>query len=198
VNWVKFIDLVIVTYCSFGFDIKTRIILVKWYNGIIFVRLRIIIFTCVHLIYTNSAPLTSLFTLWRLSILPLGPITKGYIVSSYFFLEKFSPAQLIVARLLFHVDSFLCCHPIFLFPSQHLSCPRRGSLNLGVAFWCSSPSQLSRLEQWRRRLERQWCSSPSCPHAHIAQSVEMRADMTEQQIGPHLPLSTGMDLMALI
>jgi hypothetical protein len=54
VNWVKFIDLVIVTYCSFGFGIKIGIILVKCYNGIISVRLQIIIFTSVHLIYTNT------------------------------------------------------------------------------------------------------------------------------------------------
>jgi hypothetical protein len=54
VNWVKFIDLVIATYYSFGFDIKTRIILVKCYSGIISMRLRIVIFTSVHLIYTNT------------------------------------------------------------------------------------------------------------------------------------------------
>jgi hypothetical protein len=52
-NWVNFIDLVIVTYCSFRFDIKTGIILVNCYNGIISVCLRIIVFTSVHLIYTN-------------------------------------------------------------------------------------------------------------------------------------------------
>jgi hypothetical protein len=54
VNWVKFIDLVIVTNRSFGFDIKTGIILVKWYNGIISVRLRIVIFSSVHLIYIDK------------------------------------------------------------------------------------------------------------------------------------------------
>jgi hypothetical protein len=54
VNWVKFIDLVIITYYSFRFDIKTGIILVKCYNGIISVRLQIIIFTSVPLIYTNN------------------------------------------------------------------------------------------------------------------------------------------------
>jgi hypothetical protein len=54
-NWVKFIDSVIVTNCSFGFNIKTEMILVKSYNGIISVRLRIVIFSSVHLIYTNTA-----------------------------------------------------------------------------------------------------------------------------------------------
>jgi hypothetical protein len=54
VNWVKFIDSVIVANRSFGFDIKTRIILVKCYNGIISVRLQIVIFPSVHLIYTNN------------------------------------------------------------------------------------------------------------------------------------------------
>jgi hypothetical protein len=54
VNWVKFIDSVIVANRSFGFDIKTGIILVKCYNGIILVRLRIVIFSSVHLIYTNK------------------------------------------------------------------------------------------------------------------------------------------------
>jgi hypothetical protein len=52
-NWVKFIDSVIVANHSFGFDIKTWIILVKCYNGIISVRLRIVIFSSLHLIYTN-------------------------------------------------------------------------------------------------------------------------------------------------
>jgi hypothetical protein len=45
---------IIITYCSFGFDIKTRLILVKYYNGVISVRLWISVFTCVHLIYTNN------------------------------------------------------------------------------------------------------------------------------------------------
>jgi hypothetical protein len=54
VNYVKFIDSVNVANYSFRFDIKTDIILVKCYNSIIYVRLRIVIFSSVHLIYTNS------------------------------------------------------------------------------------------------------------------------------------------------
>jgi hypothetical protein len=42
-------------YCSFRFDIKTGLFLVKCYNSIVSMRLRIFIFSlCMHLMYTNS------------------------------------------------------------------------------------------------------------------------------------------------
>jgi hypothetical protein len=53
-RWVKFIDLVILTYYSFGFNIKTGIILVKCYNGSFICALADTLFSCVHLIYTNK------------------------------------------------------------------------------------------------------------------------------------------------
>jgi hypothetical protein len=68
VNWVKFIDSVIVANHSFGFDIKTKIILVKCYNGIISVCLRIVIFSSVHLIYTNTELYVAMFSHGWLSI----------------------------------------------------------------------------------------------------------------------------------